>query len=44
MDAAQLANLLNASEGVSIEFEKSLEFPEPIARTICALPTPLAAV
>ena len=36
MDEGELASLLGASEGVSLEFKKSLEFPEAIARTICA--------
>lgn len=36
MDDLQLAQLLASSEGTTLEFKKSLEFTEHIARTICA--------
>ena len=36
MEKEQVIALLNSSEGVSLEFKKSVEFPEAIARTICA--------
>ncbi len=36
MDRLRFDNLFVSSEGVSLEFKKSLDFPEAIARTICA--------
>ena len=36
MEIAQFNQLLEASEGTSLEFKKSLEFPEAVCRTICA--------
>ncbi len=36
MDTTRFDRLLEASEGTTLEFKKSLEFPEAIGRTICA--------
>ena len=36
MEKAQVFVLLDSQEGVSLEFKKSLEFSEAIARTVCA--------
>jgi len=36
MDESTISALLDSQEGSSLEFKKSLEFPEAVARTICA--------
>lgn len=36
MDSAQIVALLESSEGVTLEFKKSLHFADPVARTLCA--------
>ena len=36
MDESQLIQLMNSDEGTMLEFKKSLEFPDTVARVICA--------
>jgi ATP-dependent DNA helicase RecG len=36
MDERKLSQLLDSDEGTTLEFKKSLEFPDTIARVICA--------